>query len=575
MVDSRRRNFLIGAALAATSSITAVSLRARAGRSMRSSNVLDDLRPLIDRERKNILVAMAKEDIPGVAVCLIYNGRPAWIEGFGVTDRRSGRMVDDDTIFSIQSTSKNFTATAVLIAVQRGLLDLDEPITTYLPGFTVQSRFETAPAKNITLRLLLSHRAGFTHEAPIGNNADASFRDFAAHVASISRTWLRFPVGERYRYSNLGVDLAGYILQTVSKMSFPSCLRTMIFDPLRMTDTTAATEVYIRRGDRAVGHEAGYTTVPLRIPLIPSGGVYTSARDMAAYLMFHLNKGRLGSNTILEEKSWEEMHHFPPGGDYGLGVARFDLHYGDTPVRLLSHNGGGFGFGCRLNYVPEAKLGWAVLFNRPVLAGYQFGGELLHNILFRRYGSLRTSAPAQDSLTIKPEKEQLAQFVGSYVGRARSVDMKIIDGRLAIQTEAQSTPVEFTSPVDVSIPGPAGNLVSCHYFAASDRETAHFECSIGDLSVDYNDGPHDAPGPNNAAWDLLLGDYLIYQWCKPSQQLTVHRKNGYLYLNETRLIVEFEPGLFFTTDGEAVDFRPAVPTWRNIALKRTTIDPSK
>jgi CubicO group peptidase (beta-lactamase class C family) len=75
-------------------------------------------------------------------------------------------------LFSVQSVSKNFTAAAVLLAVLEGLLDLDRPISEYLPSFTVNSRFEEHPEKKMTLRLLLSHRAGFTHEAPVGNNYD-------------------------------------------------------------------------------------------------------------------------------------------------------------------------------------------------------------------------------------------------------------------------------------------------------------------------------------------------------------------------------------------------------------------
>jgi CubicO group peptidase (beta-lactamase class C family) len=66
--------------------------------------------------------------------------------------------------------SKLFTATAVMQAVEAGRLDLDEPITTYLPDFTVHSAFEAHPERRITLRMLLSHTAGFNHEAPVGNS---------------------------------------------------------------------------------------------------------------------------------------------------------------------------------------------------------------------------------------------------------------------------------------------------------------------------------------------------------------------------------------------------------------------
>ena len=100
----------------------------------------------------------------------------------------------------------------VLAAVRDGLLDLDEPISSYLPEFTVGSVHEDRPQDRMTLRHLLSHTAGFVHEAPVGNNYEVGDASFEEHVASISETWLRFPVGERFGYSNLGIDLAASIV---------------------------------------------------------------------------------------------------------------------------------------------------------------------------------------------------------------------------------------------------------------------------------------------------------------------------------------------------------------------------
>jgi CubicO group peptidase (beta-lactamase class C family) len=570
MAEVSRRSFLLGAGLATAASIAAIPRRAHANLAKPGIAAPPDLQPLIDRERKDILATMAKEDIPGAAICLIHEGKPVWIEGFGVTDRHFNRKVTDSTIFNVESTSKNFTATAIMLAVQRGLLDLDEPITTYLPDFTVHSRFEAAPEARITLRLLLSHRAGFTHEAPIGNNFDANFPDFEAHVRSISETWLRFPTGERYRYSNLGFDLAGYILQTVSKRPFADCLKTMLFDPLGMADSTAAIEVYTRRAERAVGQQMGHTTVPVRIPLIPSGGVYTSARDIAAYLTFHLNQGRFESKAILETKLWREMHGFSLGGDYSLGVARADMRYGDTSIRLLNHNGGGFGFGCAFDYYPEAQLARAVFFNRAVEAGYAFAAAPVEELLTRRYGARKPRLTAQDLAVIEPQRQQLEQFVGSYIGRTipTAVQMRIENNKLGLQLGPVFAPIQFTSPVDAFSAAPTGDVLTLRYFPARGNEVAHFECSAGDFSVDYNDGPHDPVGPDKPAWEGFVGEYQIYAWGQPDGKKTVHRKNGYLYLDDVRLVVELEPGLFFAPDGEAVDFRHPVPTWKNIRLER-------
>jgi CubicO group peptidase (beta-lactamase class C family) len=568
MSFSSRRSFMIRAGWTAAASVCALGERAGARELASDADMPPELQSLIASERKNIVESMARQDIPGAAVCLIDAGT-AWIEGFGVTDRGSNRRISPDTMFSIQSTSKNLTATAIMLAVQRGLLDLDQLIKAYLPDFTVQSRFEPAPQQKMTLRHLLSHRAGFTHEAPVGNNYEPAFPDFEAHVRSISRTWLRYPVGERYRYSNLGFDLAGYILQVRSGIPFAQWLRTMLFEPLGMGDSTAATDVYVRQQDRAVGHEEGYTRVPLKTPLIPSGGVYTSARDMAAYCHFHLNRGKADGRVILREELWNEMHGFSFGGDYGLGVMRTELRHGDTAIRLLSHRGGGFGFGCVFDYCPEAGLAWVALFNRPVSAAYRFGEGLLQAALTRRFGARKPRLPGADLAPIEPTQEQLRQFVGNYVGRNITAEIKLQGPTLGMQAAASSfKPMQFISPSEAFVEGSDADTVTYQYCAARPLEPAHFECSIGEDSLDYNDGGQDVAGPDKPAWAPLLGQYRILQWGRTSQSVTIHRKNGYLYLDHIRLIVELEPGLFFTSDGEAVDFRHGEPTWKNIRLRR-------
>lgn len=566
-----RRSFVIGVGGATAAAVFPLCRGASEGSEAAPVEADAALRVLIDRERTNILAAMERENIPGAAVCLVHDGKPVWIEGFGVTDHRSRRRVGVDTIFSIQSTSKNLTTTAIMLALQRGLLDLDKPITTYLPGFSVNSRFESRPQEKMTLRHLMSSRAGFTHEAPIGNNHDPSFPSFEAHVDSISQTWLRFPVGERFRYSNLGFDLAGYILQTVAKKPFAECLKTMLLDPLGMSDTTADTDGYAQRANRALGHREGYETVPLRIPLIPSGGAYASARDLATYLVFHLNQGRIGQRPLLDEKLWNEMHSFSLPGAYSLGIAGGTLRFGDTDVLMRTHNGGGFGFGCVFRFYPQAKLGLAVLFNRPVGAAYQFGGLLIDEILTRRYGKQSARIRIEDFPLANLPKGELQKFVGTWIAREFTREFKLKDGiGLVMERGENEVRVQVTSPFDIAIPGDGatGDAVAMRYFPARDGATAHMESALGDGNLDCNDGPNDVPGPDRKEWDKYLGEYWIHYWGKPASKVNLRRKNGYLYLNETRLVEEFEPGLFFTSDGEAVDFSKDPATWRNIPLRR-------
>jgi CubicO group peptidase (beta-lactamase class C family) len=561
MPCSTRRSFLSGV-------LAAASCCSAAARPQTSARRMVARQSLIDAERERIVRAMAQADIPGAAVCWLDEGEPRWVEAFGITDRQANHPAKADTIFSIQSTSKNFTATAVMLAVQRGLLDLDEPITTYLPEFSVRSRFEPMPQARMTLRLLLAHRAGFTHEAPVGNNYNPAFPSFEAHVRSISQTWLRYPVGERYRYSNLGFDLAGYILQIRTGMPFAEWLKVMVFEPLGMSDSTAASVIYMNRANRAVGHEEGYVSVPLETPLIPSGGVYTSARDMAAYCRFHINRGKVDGRSVLNDKLWHEMHAFHYGGDYSLGVIRTELRYGSTDFRLMSHRGGGFGFGSVFEYCPEAGLGWVALFNRPASAAYRFGEPLIDQTLTRRFGPRKPRRPAQDMAPIIPPPASLQSYVGTYVGRNVTVDIATSQRSLLMRDRATSSTLRFLSPSKLFIVDPDGDTVIYEYYAGSALEPAHLECFIGENSLDYNQGPYDALGPGKPAWTGHVGAYRIDQWGKEADSVTVHLQNGYLYLNQFRLIIETEPGLFFTSDGEAVDFRGQDPTWKNIRLRR-------
>lgn len=560
-----RRSFLAHAAAGVAAGLSG-------GGSARAEAPADVFGALVDTERAAIRAGMAEGMIDAAAVCLVRRGRPAWIEGFGRTTGDGGQPVTGDTRFSIQSTTKHFTAVAVLLAVQEGLLDLDVPITRYLPGFSVHSRFEQRPQDRITLRLLLANRAGFTHEAPVGNNYAPASPSFEAHVRSISDTWLRFPVGERYRYSNLGFDLAGYIVAHRSGIGYAEWLRRKLFVPLGMEDSTADAAVFASAANRAVGNHKGYAAVPLVTPLVASGGVWTSARDIAAYAAFMLARGEWEGRQLLAPALWDEMHGFGLGGDYGLGVMRSELRYGTTPVRVLHHRGGGFGFGCVFTYCPEAGLAWAAMFNRPALAGYRFGERLLDKALAARFGERAPRLPASALAPIRPTVSRARTLVGSYVGRNVRARISEADGGLCLREDGSDThaPLGMTSPDDLFIADDEGEAVAYRYHPETSALPAHLECASGEDSLDYNGGPDDPAGPDRPEWSRYLGRYRIDQWGKPSMDVAIERRRGYLYLNGIRLVVETEPGLFFTSDGEAVDFRASPPTWRNLLLRRGT-----
>jgi CubicO group peptidase (beta-lactamase class C family) len=526
-----------------------------------------NLEPIIERKRAAIRKAISEHGVPGATVALVHEGKVVWTEGFGVTDRASARPVDARTIFSIQSTSKHFTATAIMLAVQKGLLNLDVPITTYVPDFSVHSRFERDPQKKMTLRLLLSHRTGFTHEAPIGSNYDAASPSFDAHVRSISETWLRYPINERFAYSNLGIDVAGYILQKVTGMPFTACLKTMIFDPLGMTDSTCDPAVYAPLKNRAVGHDSNHDKVPLEIPIIPSGGVYTSAKDMARYAQFHLNRGQ----PLLSSKLWQEMHSFPYVQPYGLCVIRDQARFGDTVLDKLNHNGGGFGFMSAFSFYPQVGLAWFAGFNLPSQGGYDaLKDNICDEILEGAYGKKKPLHSAREFKTVEIPKPAQDQFVGNYLGRGDVIfSIERVDGVLGMKLEDKLQPMSFTSPMDAFLTDASGEVITLHLEPANEQRPRFLRCphgpAFGDL--DYNDGPADTPGPNRKEWQKYVGDYRMLEWGKALDPIKVRINNGYLYIDDRKLVAEHEPGLFFSADGEALDFRRETPTWFSIPVR--------
>jgi CubicO group peptidase (beta-lactamase class C family) len=469
-----------------------------------------------------IPAVMAEQGIPGLAVALVDGDQAIWVEGFGYTDRDARIPVTTDTIFSVQSMSKTFTATAVMAAVAEGMVDLDEPITTYVPEFTVKSAFEAHPERRITLRMLLAHTAGFTHEAPVGNNLELEPGAFDDHVRSISDTWLRFPVGTGYAYSNLGIDLAGYVLERVYGKPFAALMRDVVLAPLGMVRSTFDREQIRSTPDRAVGHIQLLPEVPVDVPMSAAGGLYSSASDLARFLRFQLNGGSIDGRVVLDQALVEEMRTLPEpyAGDsagYALGVARTRWRAGGN-ADLFNHGGGGFGFLSDLWWLPQLQLGIAILTNS---SDHRVQGDLALSIL--------------RDLVVDP-------------GSAYHERM--------LALPSQAGPIE-----------PNGN-----YQAPKDMAS-------------YLDAAAMPPSDDDASrWAGYSGPYRMFTFgaldpTAPPDRFLVLSGRPYFETNETGTVIrhpltEVEAGLFLADNGETLDLRGAIPTWRSIDLVRAAGGPT-
>ena len=519
----------------------------------------------------------AGSDVPGVAFAVVDDERILYQQVLGHTTRSKDKRIDPETIFSIQSMSKSFTALGVLMAVQDGLVDLDEPITTYLPDFTVNSPYEEHPQKKMTLRLLLAHRAAFTHEAPLGNNYDCRPHTFEEHVLSISDSWLRYPVGYCYSYANQGIDLAGYILQKKSGMPFWAYIKTKVLDPLGMTSTTLNFEEIKKRSNRAVGHVSPRSIIPdgipVDIPMIPAGGVYSNIPDMAKYLQFHINKGQVNGKQILRKDLIEEMHavQFPEirqMAGYGLCLDKYIV----SETYHLFHGGGGYGFSSFMTMYPELKIGVVTMSNSDQSGVY--GRRILEVIntnIEEKYGPTQVLPQNFDKnlyTSIDPNDERVQNIMGLY---ETNIKIGYTNKQFGITLGGYFYPLKmyigkeglfgrfgkyFELRIKPSLKGRPGTIVILNRKSGDSRL---YDFHKPDVS-------QDKLGPNKPEWQNYLGSYRILSWGRMAGRVViVGKKDGYLTWNGDRCH-EYLPGLFFKYDGEALDFRGTIPTARNIML---------
>jgi len=527
------------------------------------------VKSIIEEYKSKIPKLMKKDCLPGLSIALIDKHGVVWSEVYGYTERKKKQPVTPDTIFSIQSMSKTFTAIGVMVAVQDGLVGLDTPITTYIPAFTVNSRFEKNPQEKMTLRHLLSHRAGFTHEAPIGNNNYPDFPSFEAHIESISDTWLRYPVGQRYCYSNLGIDLAGYILQVVSGKPFVQYMKEEVLGPIGMKNSSFDWNAIRNNENRAIGHVRGFTEVPLEFAMIPAGTLYSSIIDMAKFIQFQLNGGEVGNKIILGKKYLREMSTIPfPLRDqnegYALGIFKknqYDSYY-------LVHSGGGMGFTSNMRWCPEFGIGMVLLTNS---ANHQLLDSpymIIDKIVKAKIGDIHSELKFNNLEPVEIDKEEKKKVIGSYVGRWGIFDMVFKDENCWVKDSRKNlTPISFTSGTEAFIKEKDGSTTFIR-FVFTDNGTPYYIIKLNDgVTFDYNDGPNDKRGPDKKKWQEYIGQYSLPIWGQKVEVLNVSKKNGYLYLDRLRL-EEYQPGLLFSSTGEALDLREKVPTWRNIRLRK-------
>ena len=310
--------------------------------------------------------------VPGVAVGIVKDGALVYAKGFGVAKRDGGAPVTPSTIFQLSSIAKTFTSTAILQLVEQGKIDLDAPVTKYLPYFTLADGRQ----EEITVRHLLTHTSGlpdnsWTDMSPYlePRDDDMALED---QVRSAQEVSLLFDPGTKFEYTSFGYDVLGDIIAKVSGQSYEAYIAEHIFAPLGMQHSTllladvapkALAMPHVPGGD---GQVVTSDIFPYTRSFAPDSTLYSNVEDMAAYAIATLRQGAAGQPAVLTPESYDaawtsysQAPFPPPETNYGFGW-QIGEHAGE---QVVGHSGIDIGYNSFLAMLPAQSAAIIVMTN--------------------------------------------------------------------------------------------------------------------------------------------------------------------------------------------------------------------
>jgi CubicO group peptidase (beta-lactamase class C family)/uncharacterized membrane protein len=315
----------------------------------------------IDELRQQLEKILKDTHTPGMSVAIVHRDGPEWIAGLGKADLASDRATTSETLFRIGSTSKAFASLSILKLANEGKLSLEDPVHKLVPEVWFENRWEASDP--VRLVDLLEHTTGWDdmHLREYAKDAPATMGLREAldydHHSRISR----WRPGTRMAYCNSGPAVAAYIVEKISGQRFEDYVTQNFFAPIGMKTATyfqptsaPSTTLY---------HPDGKTPYPYwNVIYRPAGSINASANDMAAYVLFYLNRGTANGTQVMPAASidrmevpartWAAQEGLKTG--YGLGNY-WSIHDGFV---YHGHNGGVAGGITEMAYMPDYGVGY-------------------------------------------------------------------------------------------------------------------------------------------------------------------------------------------------------------------------
>lgn len=407
----QRRHWPLAAAALVLGSSTALA----------QPKALQGLDPYIEK-------AMRDWKVPGVAIAIVRNDSIILAKGYGVRTLGRPDRVDEHTLFAIGSSSKAFTATLVAFLVDERKMQWDAPAASYLPGFELYDPYAT---RELTVRDLLSHRSGLARGDLLWYGSGVPSEEIVRRVRFLKPSW---SFRSRFGYQNLMYLAAGEAVSHVAARPWGDLVRERIFEPLGMTESNTSITALSGKPNVASPHAEIDDT--LRViawrnidNIAPAGAINSTVTDMAQWVRFHLNGGKVGGKQLLSQRTLAE--EYAPNTVVPLSAQQRAINpethlmsYGmgwflqDYRGRLVVQHGGNIdGMSAMVAMLPEQKTGLVILTNK--------NGTALTTVLMNRIFDALLGVPPRDW------SAELLKATAAQMEQAKAAVKKVEEQRVA------------------------------------------------------------------------------------------------------------------------------------------------
>lgn len=376
-----------------------------------------------------------RDKSPGVAVLVVRNGEVIHHKGYGLARLEPAEVIGANTPFDLASTSKQFTAMAVMILAERGKLSYDDPLAKYFPELP-------AYAGKITIRHLLTHTSGLTdviNASWFKEGYSPSPKEVAAFLTKEANT--KSAPGQKFEYNNTGYLLLALIVEKASGMRFAKFMRENVFTPLGMNHSLVWDETKPKIDNLAISYApAGNSFTPIK-PVSDSfvfgaKGVISTTSDLIKWVQ-HLEAPKLVKPETLQLAFRPMKLNDGSESAYGFGFGMAT----EGGLATIEHPGGYLGYRTNLKHYPSERLTIVVLSNNAQLDGLALGRSI-----GRIYLGDKMATPQP---TLKVEPAVLAGYVGKYESQTAGTE------GLVLEITLENGELFITSPIR-----PKTNLVA-------------------------------------------------------------------------------------------------------------------